>query len=86
MTWKRCDGCTRAIASAAFTCEYCGHVCDDALEYLPSEAAEERAGPRMVTPVQDASWDPSGTWPHALPPLELIESFGASAAADANRG
>jgi hypothetical protein len=85
MTWKRCDGCTRAIASAAFTCEYCGHVCDDALEYLPSESLEERAGLPLVTPVEDAPSDPSntwtnGTWSQALPPLELDESFAASPA------
>lgn len=37
MTWKRCAGCTRAIASAAFTCEYCGQACESELDLLPSE-------------------------------------------------
>jgi hypothetical protein len=78
MTWKRCDGCTRAIASAAFTCEYCGHVCDDALECLPSEEGEERAARPLVTSAEDAPSDPGGTLPPAVPPLELVESFLAS--------
>ena len=78
MTWKRCDGCTRAIASAAFTCEYCGHVCDDALESLPSEEREERAGSPLVTPVEDAPSSPRGTLHQAQPPLEFVESFFAS--------
>ena len=37
MTWKRCTGCTRAIAATAFTCEYCGQVCDDVMDFLPLE-------------------------------------------------
>ena len=35
MTWKRCAGCTRAIAVTAFSCEYCGHVCEDVMDFLP---------------------------------------------------
>ena len=35
MTWKRCTGCTRAIAVTAFSCEYCGHVCEDVMDFLP---------------------------------------------------
>ena len=35
MTWKRCAGCTRAIAVTAFNCEYCGQVCDDVMDFLP---------------------------------------------------
>ena len=37
MTWKKCAGCTRAIAANAFSCEYCGQLCDDVMGYLPSE-------------------------------------------------
>ena len=33
MTWKRCTGCTRAIAVTAFSCEYCGQLCDDGPQY-----------------------------------------------------
>ena len=40
MTWKRCAGCTRAIAANAFTCEYCGQVCDDVMDMLPPERGQ----------------------------------------------
>lgn len=46
MTWKKCAGCTRAIAADAFTCEYCGQLCDDVMGYLPSE--EETRAPAMT--------------------------------------
>jgi len=35
MTWKRCAGCTRAITVTAFSCEYCGQVCEDVMDFLP---------------------------------------------------
>src|SRR4051812_41034931 len=43
MTWKRCAGCTRAISETAFSCEYCGHVCDDVMDRLPVEEAKAAA-------------------------------------------
>jgi hypothetical protein len=46
MTWKKCAGCTRAIGADAFTCEYCGQLCDDVMGYLPSE--EETRAPAMT--------------------------------------
>jgi hypothetical protein len=50
MTWKKCAGCTRAIAANAFSCEYCGQLCDDVMGYLPTE---EEA--RATTPPFDES-------------------------------
>ena len=44
MTWKRCAGCTRAISATAFTCEYCGQVCDDVMDLLPPEEGEAANG------------------------------------------
>ena len=37
MTWKRCNGCTRAISVTAFTCEYCGRLCDDVMDFRPAD-------------------------------------------------
>jgi len=45
MTWKRCAGCTRAIAATAFSCEYCGEVCDDVREFLPVDDERPEALP-----------------------------------------
>jgi hypothetical protein len=39
MTWKRCAGCTRAISVTAFSCEYCGQVCEDVMDFLPLDDA-----------------------------------------------
>ena len=71
MTWKRCDGCTRAIASAALTCEYCGHAFEDPLDPQRAEAAQT---PRPWT-LDDFTPDTDDERPHALPPLELNASF-----------
>ena len=77
MTWKRCTGCTRAISSAAFTCEYCGHLCDEVLDGLPIEGSD---------PAKFA-WPPQDPQPESvaglieddslqgLPALELKPSF-----------
>jgi hypothetical protein len=46
MTWKKCGACTRAIAANAFSCEYCGQLCDDVMGYLPSE--DESAATAMT--------------------------------------
>ena len=45
MTWKRCAGCTRAIAVTAFSCEYCGQLCDDVMDFLPKDERREAAEP-----------------------------------------
>ena len=45
MTWKRCTGCTRAIAVTAFSCEYCGQLCDDVMEFLPRDNDRPSASP-----------------------------------------
>jgi hypothetical protein len=41
MSWKRCDGCTRAIPEAADTCDYCGQTVEDSLAFLRSERDHE---------------------------------------------
>jgi hypothetical protein len=45
MTWKRCSGCTRAIAVTAFSCEYCGQLCDDVMDFLPKDDRRPAAAP-----------------------------------------
>jgi hypothetical protein len=73
MNWKRCDGCTRAIASAAFTCEYCGHACEDALDDLKSDESDQ---PGFAWPPEDFALDrPVDGAPPALSHLELNQSF-----------
>ena len=49
MTWKRCAGCTRAIAVTAFNCEYCGQVCSDVMEFLPLDDDRGAAPPADKT-------------------------------------
>jgi hypothetical protein len=53
MTWKRCAGCTRAIAVSAFSCEYCGQLCEDVMDFLPGE--EERGAAPPVDTLEPAS-------------------------------
>jgi hypothetical protein len=77
MTWKRCEGCTRAISSAALTCEYCGHLCDEVLDGLPIEGRDQ---PRSAWPSEDpqpgsAAGVVEDDSPHGLPALELKPSF-----------
>ena len=77
MTWKRCSGCTRAISSAALTCEYCGHLSDDVLDSLPVED-NDRAKP-VWEPEDPQPGSAAGVMendaPHGLPALELNASF-----------
>jgi len=83
MTWKRCDGCNRAIATNAFTCDYCGHVCKDALSFLPSDDAEQPTTPWPaddVAPVEGLGHGVAASTSDArpstgLPPLELNDEF-----------
>jgi hypothetical protein len=84
MTWKRCEGCTRAISSAAFTCEYCGHLCDDVLGGLPTEGSDQ-AG--LAWPPEDPRPDSAASLieddsPQGLPALELKPSFPFTEAVD----
>jgi hypothetical protein len=77
MTWKRCAGCTRAISSAAFTCEYCGHLCDEVLDGLPIEGSDPA---RFAWPPRDPQPDSAAVLieddsPQGLPALELKPSF-----------
>ncbi len=73
MTWKRCDGCSRAIASAAFTCEYCGHSCEDAMDDLKSDETDQ---PAFVWPPEDFPPDGSEDGaPQPLLHLELNQAF-----------
>jgi hypothetical protein len=77
MTWKRCAGCTRAISSAALTCEYCGHLCDEVLDGLPIEGSDRA---RFDWPPQDAQPDSAAVLieddsTQGLPALELKPSF-----------
>ena len=77
MTWKRCEGCTRAISSAAFTCEYCGHLCDDVLDGLPIEDSDQAkfdSRPEDPQPGSAAGVMEDGS-SHGLPALELKPSF-----------
>src|SRR5688572_4030817 len=67
MTWKRCDGCTRAIASAAFTCEYCGHACGDPLDDLKLDESEQ---PGFAWPPENVAPD---RWMDGAPPLSHVE-------------
>ena len=53
MTWKRCSGCTRAIAVTAFSCEYCGQLCDDVMDFLPKDNDRSAAAP--VGPFEPAT-------------------------------
>ena len=77
MTWKRCEGCTRAISSNALTCEYCGHLCGEVLDGLPIEGSDQaKLAWRQEDPepasaaglIEDDS-------PQGLPALELKPSF-----------
>ena len=65
MTWKRCNGCTRAISVTAFTCEYCGQLCDDVMDFLPGEKRTP-AAPLENDVIEHA---PGG----ALPPIDTAE-------------
>jgi hypothetical protein len=77
MPWKRCEGCTRAISSAALTCEYCGRACSNDLGALPEgvsdrdtfawPAADPQAGSTSSYTLDDS--------PEGLPALELNSSF-----------
>jgi hypothetical protein len=70
MTWKRCAGCTRAIASTAFTCEYCGQECENHLDLLPDE---QEARPDAAHPLVA-----SGQAPRVDEPLLGTTSAGHS--------
>jgi hypothetical protein len=73
MNWKRCDGCTRAIASATSTCEYCGHACEDALDELKPDESDQ---PGFAWPPEEFASDRAlDSAPHALAHLELNQSF-----------
>ena len=54
MTWKRCAGCTRAIAVTAFSCEYCGQLCDDVMDFLPKDD-DDRPAAAPVGPFESAT-------------------------------
>jgi hypothetical protein len=83
MTWKRCDGCNRAIATNAFTCDYCGHVCKEALSFLPSDDAGQPTTPWPADDVASvegvehgaAGSTSDGRPSTGLPPLELNDDF-----------
>ncbi len=77
MTWKRCEGCTRAISSAALTCEYCGRACDTDPTSLPADPSNQAP---FAWPLDDPqSGSPTGGITddslQGLPALELNESF-----------
>src|SRR4029453_4696298 len=77
MTWKRCEGCTRAISSAALTCEYCGRACDTHPTSLPADLSDQAP---FAWPLDDPqSGSPTGSMtddsPQGLPALDLNESF-----------
>jgi hypothetical protein len=78
MTWKRCEGCTRAIASVALTCEYCGRACGDGLTGPPTEVGDR--GHDIAWPPHDLqSTSPTSNAPEDSPQglraLELDTSF-----------
>jgi hypothetical protein len=84
MTWKPCDGCNRAIAANALTCDYCGHDCQDGLILLPSEDSDQQTPVSWATEDvatadgrrRAAALDPADTQPvTGLPPLELNDQF-----------
>ena len=83
MTWKRCDGCNRAIATNAFTCDYCGYVCQDVLSSLPSDDTGQPTTPGLandVAPVDGLRHGAVGSTSDdrpstGLPPLELNDEF-----------
>ena len=77
MPWKRCEGCTRAISSAALTCEYCGRACNDDPGSLPEGVSEKD---RFAWPPADPQSGSTtgyaiGDSPEGLPALELNASF-----------
>src|SRR5262245_1946800 len=77
MTWKRCSGCTRAISSAALTCEYCGHFCDEVMDGLQVEGGDRT---KLAWPPEDPQADSAASpidddSPQGLPALELKSSF-----------
>jgi hypothetical protein len=73
MTWKRCNGCTRAISVTAFTCEYCGQLCDDVMDFLPSEERTQAA------PLDSDVIEPEAH--RALPPIDTAELWADGPAA-----
>src|SRR5262245_37227477 len=87
MTWKRCSGCTRAISSAALTCEYCGHLSDHVLDGLPSEDNDQaKAAWQPEDPQPDAAADViEDDSPSGLPALELKPSFPFTETEDESR-
>ena len=87
MTWKRCSGCTRAISSAALTCEYCGHLSDDVLDGLPIEDNDQAKSawrPDDPQPGSAAAVMEDDS-PHGLPALELKASFPFTETEDESR-
>jgi hypothetical protein len=77
MTWKRCEGCTRAISTAALTCEYCGRACNSSPAGLP---ADDRDQAPFAWPLDDpqsgfGTGDTTDDSPQGLPALELNASF-----------
>lgn len=70
MTWKRCDGCNRAIAANAENCDYCGHVFEDNFDFLRPEDNEQEPTPWPSETAAAPVRPPTG-----LPPLELNDQF-----------
>lgn len=80
MAWKRCAGCTRAIPTAAETCDYCGHKSADPLSAeltaLDEPAAlssvdlamDNVAAPLPVPPPVQSSVQSSVPLPPSIPP------------------
>src|SRR5262245_2803586 len=77
MTWKRCEGCTRAISSAALTCEYCGRPWDNGQAGTPADVSDQDKfawPPHDPQPGSTTSY-PAADSPQGLPALELNSSF-----------
>src|SRR5688572_10781857 len=77
MTWKRCEGCTRAISTAALTCEYCGRPCDTGPTSLPADPSDQAP---FAWPLEDPQSGSTTGYitddsPQGLPGLELNASF-----------
>ena len=77
MTWKRCEGCTRAISTAALTCEYCGRACSSSSPGLPADDSDQAPFAWVVDDPQSGfgTGDTTDDSPQGLPALELNASF-----------